>query len=42
MSKISLLLFATTVVMGVTGSAFCVGITYLFTQLPIEQLLSNI
>lgn len=42
MPKITLLLLATTVAMGVTGAAFCVGITYAFTQLPIEKILSSL
>ncbi|PMO47012.1 hypothetical protein BCT11_04720 [Vibrio sp. 10N.222.52.B12] len=42
MPKITLLLLATTVGIGITGSAFCVGVTYAFTQLPIEQILSSL
>lgn len=42
MPKITLLLLATTVAMGSTGAAFCVGVTYAFTQLPIEQILSSL
>ncbi|CAE6917906.1 hypothetical protein ACOMICROBIO_GDFFDHBD_01804 [Vibrio sp. B1REV9] len=42
MPKIVLLLLATTVGIGMAGSAFCVGVTYAFTKLPIEQILSNL
>ncbi|MGR5133610.1 hypothetical protein [Vibrio alfacsensis] len=42
MPKIALFLLATTVGVGVTGAAFCVGITYAFTQMPIEQILSSL
>lgn len=39
MPKITLLLLATTI--GITGAAFCVGVTYAFTQLPLESWFLN-
>ncbi|WP_257969630.1 hypothetical protein [Vibrio parahaemolyticus] len=41
MPKIMLLLLATTIGIGITGAAFCVGVTYAFTQLPLESWFLN-
>ncbi|MDF4256877.1 hypothetical protein P7M41_10900 [Vibrio parahaemolyticus] len=41
MPKITLLLLATTIGIGITGAAFCVGVTYTFTQLSLESLFLN-
>lgn len=41
MPKITLLLLATTIGIGITGAAFCVGVTYAFTQLPLESWFLN-
>ncbi|WP_256929080.1 hypothetical protein [Vibrio parahaemolyticus] len=41
MPKITLLLLATTIGIGITGAAFCVSVTYAFTQLPLESWFLN-
>lgn len=42
MSKMTLLLITTTSSIGITGAAFRVGVTYLFSALSLNELLNNL
>jgi hypothetical protein len=42
MSKMTLLLITTTISIGITGAAVCVGVTYLFSAFSLNELLNNL